>query len=221
MTTGIIVAVLFLLVAGNIFWKKISITGARLKFQRIHKVLGILLLVAIILHIILVWSLLKQRPFFMYILGFIMIGCAFVALLSFLFRTRLKKWIWIHRMAAGIMLLGLIVHVAVGISSLNQYKQVISEINIHNVDISNVADGSYIGECDAGYVYAKVEVIVSEGIMTSVKVLEHRTERGKPAERIVNSIMEQQQVNVDTVSGATNSSKVIMKAVQNALEGIK
>ena len=75
----------------------------------------------------------------------------------------------------------------------------------------------YIGECNVGYIYAKVQVGVKDNIITVVNILEHRNERGKPAEVITENIVKTQQVQVDAISGATNSSKVIMKAVQNAL----
>lgn len=42
---------------------------------------------------------------------------------------------------------------------------------------------------------------------------------GKPAEAIVEDIVENQSIEVDAVSGATNSSRVIMKACENALRG--
>ena len=39
--------------------------------------------------------------------------------------------------------------------------------------------------------------------------LEHRQERGKAAEAVANEIVDEQRIDVDTVSGATNSSIVI------------
>lgn len=54
--------------------------------------------------------------------------------------------------------------------------------------------------------------------LSSVEILEHRTERGKPAEKLTETMIQQQTNKVDAVSGATNSSKAIMKAVENALQ---
>jgi uncharacterized protein with FMN-binding domain len=50
----------------------------------------------------------------------------------------------------------------------------------------------------------------------NIVIWEHRNERGEPAERIANDIIVRQEINVDAVSGATNSSSVIKKAVENA-----
>ena len=85
------------------------------------------------------------------------------------------------------------------------------------MDTSNVKDGTYDGEYDAGYIYAKVEVTVSNGEILGIRILEHENERGTPAETIINRIIEQQNTKVDAVSSATNSSLVIEKAVENAL----
>jgi uncharacterized protein with FMN-binding domain len=222
MTIGIILAVIFLFEVGNIFLRKLRNSGAGKVTSGAHKVVGMIFIGLTILHMVLVWPLIKQRPITMYILGFIMIGCAVIALFSFVFRKKLKQhWITIHKVAALIIGICLILHIVIGITSLNRYKQLVEEIKIENVDISRVADGSYMGDCDTGYVYAKVEVTVKHGTVTSVDLLENRTERGKPAEVITDKIVQNQNVKVDAITGATNSSKVIMKAVENALEGKK
>ena len=69
------------------------------------------------------------------------------------------------------------------------------------------------------FIYAKVEVDVSGGKIIDVRILEHRQERGKAAEAVANEIVDEQRIDVDTVSGATNSSIVIKKAVEVALKG--
>ena len=51
-----------------------------------------------------------------------------------------------------------------------------------------------------------------------IRILEHKNERGQAAETIVDQIVSEQKIDVDAISGATNSSKVIKKAVENALE---
>ena len=69
------------------------------------------------------------------------------------------------------------------------------------------------------FIYAKVEVTVEDGEIVSINILEHRHERGKAAEKVIEKIIEEQKTDVDAVSGATNSSTVIKKAVENALKG--
>ena len=71
------------------------------------------------------------------------------------------------------------------------------------------------------FIYAKVEVTVQNGKITNINILEHRHERGKTAEVIADSIVDEQKIDVDAISGATNSSTVIKKAVENALKSRK
>ena len=219
MTIGIILAVIFLLVIANILLKKNKNPTFRKITSVIHKFLGVLFLGVAIAHLALVLPLIKQRPIAMYLIGFIMIACAIAALLSYLFRKKLKQhWITIHKIVALVISICLVIHIYLGVSSLNEYKQIIENMDIKSVDVNQIVDGNYIGECDAGYIYAKVKVTIKDGEITAVKLLEHRTERGKAAEVIPDKILQSHNVKVDAITGATNSSKVIMKAAENALE---
>ena len=58
---------------------------------------------------------------------------------------------------------------------------------------------------------------VQNGAVTNIDILEHKNGRGSRAEVVVDRIVEEQKIEVDAVSGATNSSTVIKKAVENAL----
>lgn len=100
---------------------------------------------------------------------------------------------------------------------LQEYKKRIESISVSNVDLSEIPDGSYTGSYDAVMIAARVRVDVSNHTIKNIKILYHKNERGKKAESIVNEIKTAQSLKVDTITGATNSSKVILKAVQNAL----
>ena len=118
---------------------------------------------------------------------------------------------------AAAVFLGLIA-LTVYLKSVWDYKQAVQEISIGDVRISDVADGVYIGECNVNFIYAKVEVTVQNKEIEKIRILEHKNERGQAAETIVDQIVSEQKIDVDAISGATNSSKVIKKAVENALE---
>ncbi len=105
------------------------------------------------------------------------------------------------------------------IDRVGEYKRAVKETTIEEVNISDIPDGVYIGEYDVNFIYVKVEVDVSGGKIIDVRILEHRQERGKDAEAVANEIVDEQRIDVDTVSGATNSSIVIKKAVEVALKG--
>ena len=89
---------------------------------------------------------------------------------------------------------------------------------IGSPDLSLVADGNWKGSCSQGPIKVEVEVAVVAHRIESVKILKHRTMKGKPAEAIVDSVVAAQSLQVDVVSGATGSSKCILKAIEVALE---
>lgn len=84
----------------------------------------------------------------------------------------------------------------------------------------HLRDGTYEGAAASWPNSAKVRVTVSDGRIVKIDLLSHfsswignRAEKKVPAR-----IIERQSTNVDAVTGATNSSRVIMNAVQNAVE---
>lgn len=116
----------------------------------------------------------------------------------------------------AVLVTGLIVLTSYFITVEN-YRAKVRAISFSGVDVRLIPDGSYTGEYDVGFVYAKVEVTVTSGEIVGINLLEHKNERGGAAEVIVNKIIDEQTIDVDTVTSATNSSKVIKKAVENAL----
>lgn len=87
------------------------------------------------------------------------------------------------------------------------------------VDGGRLADGVYEGVHRAGPNKAVVKVTVQEGKIVEIEIVKHRAWRGKRAESIIpRRIIERQSTKVDAVTGATNSSRVIMNAAQKAIE---
>ena len=86
--------------------------------------------------------------------------------------------------------------------------------------ISNkdLIDGEYQGTATGGPVKAIVAITILDQKVTQVKILKHRTGRGKPAETVIpGRIIEQQSTAVDAVTGATLSSVTIMNAAEDAV----
>jgi len=87
------------------------------------------------------------------------------------------------------------------------------------VDPAKLADGTYQGSDRGGPNKAIVEVTIKDNAIVNIKIIQHQAWRGKKAEEtIVERIIAHQSTRVDAVSGATNSSRVIMNAVQRAIE---
>ncbi|MCL2634014.1 MAG: FMN-binding protein [Oscillospiraceae bacterium] len=97
------------------------------------------------------------------------------------------------------------------------YQNKVKNTIITEVDTTKIPDGTYIGEYDVGFLYVKAAVTVKDGEMTHIELIEHHNDRGVVAEIIIDDMISEQRINVDGVTGATNSGTVIKKAVENAL----
>lgn len=101
---------------------------------------------------------------------------------------------------------------------LRETRRTVDAIEIGEIDLATIPSGSYKGSFVAPLVQAVVEVAIVQGEIRSIKVLEHTHGPGYGAEAIVDSVLEAQSLQVDVVSGATGSSKVMLKAIENALQ---
>ena len=82
-------------------------------------------------------------------------------------------------------------------------------------------DGVYNGSYDfqSTPVKATVAVTVKNHQIIKIDIIKHkRSPIGKKGEKIIDSIIEHQSLNVDVISGATVSSLTLIKAVENALQ---
>lgn len=122
-----------------------------------------------------------------------------------------------HLVIALIVVAFTIAHIGVTMLSLKMYQKHVSEITFSNIDLRNVQNGVYRGEYDVGYIYAAVEVTVKDGKFTDIEIIDHETEKGEKAEMITEEMFATQSIEVDAISGATNSSLVIRKAVEEAI----
>ncbi|MDG5814151.1 FMN-binding protein [Chitinispirillales bacterium ANBcel5] len=89
---------------------------------------------------------------------------------------------------------------------------------IEDVDLSTIENGTYFGEFEAFPITARVEVTVNDGAISAITILQHRSGRGGPAEKITDRVIEAQSLEVDTITGATLSSKVLQFAIMAALQ---
>jgi uncharacterized protein with FMN-binding domain len=93
----------------------------------------------------------------------------------------------------------------------------VQKLVVYDISPTEVRDGTYEGEQRNDPITAKVEVVVKTGAITAIKVLEHSYGPGHGAEAITDRVIAAQSLNVDAVSGATLSSKVMLKAIEAAL----
>lgn len=81
----------------------------------------------------------------------------------------------------------------------------------------SLADGTYEGSYSTFPIKVRVQVHVLDQRIQAISLFEHRNGQGEAAEAILKTIVANQSLAIDTVSGATYSSIVILKAVEQAL----
>ncbi len=91
------------------------------------------------------------------------------------------------------------------------------QVQLSMPELSKIPDGVYRGSAKVLPVIARVEVTVTGGRITGFRILRHLTGQGRAAEVLAEQVVEKQTIEIDAVSGATYSSKVILKAGENAL----
>ena len=96
-----------------------------------------------------------------------------------------------------------------------------ANVQIHGIDLIHIADGDYVGEYDFKRWQETVTVSVRNGEIVEI----HADEKNMPDifsdyniyEEIIGRVIAAQNTTVDAVSGATVSSKALLKAIDNAL----
>jgi len=94
----------------------------------------------------------------------------------------------------------------------------VRQMKIQDVDMSSVLDGAHTGSfAYSGFEY-RVQAVVRDRTITDIIILKNRdTEYSRKAEEVAAEIIKEQTPNVDAVTGATTTSKALMKAVEQAL----
>lgn len=128
------------------------------------------------------------------------------------FMKRIIKVLLITIAAVFISLMVLIAVMA-GVMNNTIQKAMDEQKNI-DINMEQVADGIYTGSSDGGLV--KVEV--KDHKIVNINLLKHECGKGKPAESMLEEMVQKNTDDVDCVSGATASSKTIRNAVNKALQ---
>ncbi|MCD6327500.1 FMN-binding protein [bacterium] len=87
------------------------------------------------------------------------------------------------------------------------------------VDLSSVADGVYRGAYKSDGFQWEVKVRVKDHKIFGIEILKEREgdSHDEKARDMIGRVVVEQSLQVDAVSGATKSSKALLKAIENAL----
>lgn len=123
-----------------------------------------------------------------------------------------KTLIIVVLITAGIIL---IAAAAAGIYAW-RFTSAAGKITVKKIDIKDVPDGDYPGQFKVYHDSATVKVTVQDGRITEITLLKSDLDK-KNAQEVIDRVIKGQSLQVDTVSGATVSSKTVLKAVEDAL----
>jgi len=106
-----------------------------------------------------------------------------------------------------------------GITVHERVNQIIN-MEISDVDPSSVPDGNYTGEVPFMRHLYRVKVTVESGRIEKIDVLENGTENeyARKGLGVIPRMIKEQSPRVDAVTGATVTSRALMKCVEKALK---
>lgn len=123
----------------------------------------------------------------------------------------MKKGLWI--ILGIVVVLGCIVFVL-----FQKQIQDVEDLKYSNIVMNDVDDGNYEGDVETMLIKVKVNVTVNDHRIQQIDILKHDNGFGAPAEDMIESMIQNNDYQVDIISGATYSSEVIKNAVNQALQ---
>ena len=123
-----------------------------------------------------------------------------------------------HLTRQTVVILAILMLSLTGCKKLDNFRKQIASIEIEDIDLSQVKDGEYAGDYNTTFLKVSVLVKVKDHRIESIDLVKHENGRGKKAEVIPSLVVEKQSLKVDTISGATYSSLVILEAIELALK---
>lgn len=119
-----------------------------------------------------------------------------------------------------IVLAGLIAVGFGGITYLQKDMKVVEDLNIDQIDLSSIEDGTYVGTYEQGRFTNTVEVVISNHEIISITIVDTLTfEKEDVTQLLIDQVIEGQSLDVDGVAGASLSVNAYLKAIEIALKG--
>jgi len=97
-------------------------------------------------------------------------------------------------------------------------------MEIKDVDLASVADGTYKGSHPVGPMKYVVDVTVSDHKIASIDIVEafSGNEYSRKGQAILDSVIANKSLEIDVITGATVTSKAYLAAIEDALrKGLK
>lgn len=127
------------------------------------------------------------------------------------------------------VILGIVIFLVVGMGGALLFtegeRREGKNLSIDNVDFKKLNDGTYIGEYEGGkYKWRanKAKVTVKSNKVTDIEIVEDKVSNTTEIKnKLFQRVIDKQSLQVDTISGATITSKAYLKSIENALKNAK
>lgn len=134
----------------------------------------------------------------------------------------MKKNKKVYLRIIGVIMLVLIILLMFGWSMIKKEHNHMHSLEIESIDFKRLNDGEYYGYYEGG-VYGwrenTVMVDIDSGKLVGIKVVDASEKYAKDLlMNLFGRIIDAQSLDVDTVSGATLTSKGLLKSIQHALK---
>lgn len=107
---------------------------------------------------------------------------------------------------------------AIVFSQSGKKMEALQDIDVAVPDLTQLADGVYRGKHNVFPVLVTVDVTLRDHKIEQIDLVRHFNGQGQAAEVIPGLVVDAQSLQIDTIAGATYSSKVILLAINDALE---
>ena len=200
------------------------------RLRRIHKPLGIALIVTALIH-----GLISSTGLLNFSMGTVALVLAVALGLNFYLRKRLKAkrgWIFYHRVLTLVFVAAVLMHFA-EVAPFQLGRATVAPYTLGDVERTRLAermdfgrhvfaDGVYGGEAEGFGGILRVEIEIAGGRLIRVDVIDHSEQYlgyfYKAVKLLPGEIVREQSLAVDGISGATWTSVGIMNAVIDAAQ---
>lgn len=129
----------------------------------------------------------------------------------------LPPWTGVAAVVAAVLVVVLIFGLGY-IYDIRRETALAASLTVVDQDLSSVHNGVYYGSHKLGNTLYSVEVTINNYTITNIKVVSNRRNKyAKMAEGVIQNVMAKGNVDVDTIAGATASSKALLKAIEQAI----
>lgn len=118
----------------------------------------------------------------------------------------------------GLILLLLVIVAASGVFYLSRGLEEGVNVVINPVNLSEIKDGVYNGRNDFGRWTNELNVTVANNRITNIEIVKDvKIVSPELSTKLFQNVIEEQNIDVDVVSGGTVTSKAYLKSIENAL----